>query len=293
MDDRISRACHEWYHEAKQLHNLLAPSSRTGSNTNAYESLIYGMISTLFQASSELPKSFQYDLKRLERIRSDMQDLVNLKMCLRVFDDLHSCIMSERPAFLSSDAHAELQWRILALVDEQGDDEDPWQMSSADVALEITRAACISSRQPAVPLPDWLIQNVHIRLGELISGQTPEFAFIWDTLQKELAVEAVRYAQVFNSMTPLTMSEAQQQWQQRRAQKNISRPLPDMEDIARRLAHVGILHWKVWASLVYLDDIEQASTELPALISPRTETPAGDSTEVLSDVSSSVEMMVE
>jgi len=36
-----------------------------------------------------------------------------------------------------------------------------------------------------------------------------------------------------------------------------------MEDIATRLAHLGVLHWRVWADLVYLRDFQNMSLDDP------------------------------
>jgi T-complex protein 11 len=253
------------------------------------------MVATLFATPGAcvLPRSFQFDLKRLERLRTDMQDLIHLKMGLVVFDELRFWLAPRQPVSLYTNGYIELQSRLLAIVDEQPDDGDPWQTSLADVSLEITRAACTFCGHSEVAIPDCLIQSTFLRLNELLSGQTPESTLIWESLQEQLTSRTIHHAQVFNEMTPLAVSEAQQQWQQQQEQKTTFRPLPDVEDIARRLAHVGILHWKIWANLVYLDDAEDASSELLSMISLPSNTQMMDHTAMISDALNSVGMMVE
>ena len=290
------KSCRAWYDGARKQHSLwLLASSTATTSLDGYASLIHSMIATLSAIPSTcvLPKSFQFDLKRLEQLRTDMQDLIHLRMGLLVFDELHSWLASGNPVSVSSDTYAELQSRILALVDEQPDDGEPWQISSADVALEITRAACASCGHSEIVVPDCLIQSTFLRLDQLVSGQTSESMLIWRSLQEDLTSKAIHYAQVFNNMTPLAISDAQQHWQQQQEQKVGFRPVPDIEDIARRVAHVGVLHWKIWANLVYLDDVEETPLELPSLITLPSDTQTGDRTAVTSGISNSLEMVVE
>ncbi len=297
MDGKLdSRSCRDWYHEARQRHSFWLLSSNTAARIDAYASLIYGITATIFATPDLciLPKSFQFDLKRLERLRTDVHDLIHLKTSLVVFDELRSWLASGQPLPVSSNTYAELQSRISAIVDEQSEDGDPWHISTADVALEITRAACTFCGRSEIVVPDCLIQSTFLRLNELSSGETPESTLIRGSLQEELTSKAIHHAQVFNDLTPLAMSEAQQQWQQQQQESKTSfRPLPDIEDLARRLAHVGILHWKIWANLVYLDDTEEASQELPSLISRPSDAQKGDHNPMVSDVSNIVKMVVQ
>lgn len=296
MDGKIhSRPCRDWYDEARQRYNSWLLCSSSATNLDGYANLIHGIINTLCLDSNigVLPKSFHYDLKRLEIVRSDLQDLAYLKMCVVVFDELRFWLTSGCPNTVSSATYAKLQSRVLAIVDEQPDDADPWKTSSADVALEITRAACISCGYSEVSIPNCVIECTCHRLCEFFCRQTSECTLLWGPLQEELTVRAIHHAQIFNEMTPLAMSQAQQQWQQQHEQKTSFRPLPNIEDIARRLAHVGILHWKVWAKLTYLDDVGNATPEMPKLVSPVSDRQTEEGRRKISTISSSMEMLVE
>lgn len=297
MDGKIDvGSCRVWYDRARQLHTSWLLSTNTAPNQDASASLIHGMTAALLSMPDNcvMPKSFQCDLKRLERLRSDMQDLIHLKMGLRVFDELHFWLASGQANPVSPNAYTKLQSRILAIVDEQPDDVDPWQISSADVALEITRAACTLCGYSEEAIPDCVIQSTYHRLNELICGQTSECALICDSSRAEFASRAIHHAQTFAEMTPLAISESQQHWQQQQQEQKTSfRRLPDVEDIARRLAHVGILHWRIWANLVYLDDAEEAPAEQPTLINPSSYMQRGERRDVISDVHNCVGMLVE
>ena len=290
-----SRLCRDWYDEARQRYSFWLQSSSSATNLDGYGSLIHGIIDTLFATPTTgvLPRSFQFDLKRLEKVRSDMQDLAHLRMSLLVFDELQLWLMSGKPNTVSLATYSKIQVRILAIVDELPDDTDPWKTSSADVALEITRAACTSCGCPEAAIPDCVIQSTYHRLNALFCRQTAECALLWGSLQEELACRAIHHAHNFNEMTPLAIFQAQQQWQQQQEQKTSFRPLPNIEDISRRLAHVGILHWKIWAVLVYLGNADNASSEMPNLVSPLSDTQTEDGRAMSSGVSSPVRMLVE
>lgn len=194
-----------------------------------------------------------------------MEDLVHLKVALLVFDDLRSWLAPGQGASASSETYAELQARILAIVDERLYEGEPWQACSADVALEITRAAWAISGHSQMAVPDRLIQCTRQRFDSTISGQTAQSVQIWESVQEDLTNRAIRHAQIFNDMTPLAIADAQHQWQQLQERKPCLRPLAEVEDISRRVAHLGILHWKIWANLVYLKDGEEGFPELESL----------------------------
>ena len=297
MDGKIdSTSCRDWYQEARRRRSLWALNiSSAAVKVDGYPSLIQAIIAALFGMWSNctLPESFRFDMKRLEQIRSDTQDLIHLRMAVLVFDELRFWLTSGRANPVSPEISLRLQSRILAIVDEQADDEDPWQTSSADVALEITRAAHTICGCAEVVIRDAVIQRAHLRLNELGLGGTSECALIMDTLQEDLTTKAIHHAQVFSDKTPLEMLEAQQRWRQQRERNTNFHSPPDIEDIARRVAHVGIVHWKIWANLVYLDGTEGTLGELPNLINPPSDQYARDCTGVTSALPDSVEMAVE
>lgn len=296
MDGKVApELCRDWYDRARQRHLSWSSSFSTPTNEDVHASLVHGLIASFFAVPGTfaLPKSFLYDLKRLAKLRVDTHDLAHLRMCLIVFDELRSWLGSGQATPISSKVYTQLQSRILDIVDEQTEVGDPWQISSADVALEITRAAYEFCGHSQVVVPDCLIQSTLCRMNDLVSGHTSQGMFIWESLQDDLTFKAIHHAQIFNDMTPLAVSNAQQQWQQRREQRTSFRPLPEIEDIARRVAHVGILHWKIWANLVYLDDGEVASSELGSLVDSLTESQPGDRATVLTNVMNPVAMVVE
>jgi T-complex protein 11 len=296
MDGRIDpRPCRSWYDEARQGYSSLLHSSNIQTSLNTHDSLIHGVITTLFSASElcALPKSFQFDLKRLERLRTDLQDMIHLKMSLLVFDELRIWLTSGQATSVPCNTYTELQSRILAIVDEQPNDDVPWQASSANVALEIARAACAFCGHSEVIIPDRLIQRTFSRLSQLICRQTYESNLRWESAKDDLMSRTTHYARIFNDMTPLAMSEAQQQWQQQQEQSHDFWRLPDIEDIGRRLAHVGILHWKIWANLVYVGDGQESPPELPRLVSQPSHTKSDERAAMMSDLHSSTELVVE
>jgi hypothetical protein len=50
------------------------------------------------------------------------------------------------------------------------------------------------------------------------------------------------------------------------ASLNDSHEERSIEDIATRLAHLGILHWRVWGKLAYADDIDQMSLDISSSV---------------------------
>jgi hypothetical protein len=58
-------------------------------------------------------------------------------------------------------------------------------------------------------------------------------------------------------MTTLAISETQRHWHERRKETQPWRNMPETGDMARILAHMAVLHWTVWADLVYLEQEQE------------------------------------
>jgi hypothetical protein len=82
------------------------------------------------------------------------------------------------------------------------------------------------------------------------------FALTANRFHAKLEERTFAHAAIFQKQSPLQISEAQKRWQQRRHDEKLWRA--DIEDVARRVAHIAVLHWKIWAGLVYLEGEEEA-----------------------------------
>lgn len=141
---------------------------------------------------------------------------------------------------------SKLRRSILAIVDDASGNKR-WQRSCSDIALELLRLT--PSHNDLSRLESQL--NLHLCNPTSSVFQTSE-SHILAELYPLLSELAARYA-------PLTATQLFEV-------ATSPRPLPyqaqvprhALSDVAKQMAHIGILHWRVWSPLAYLVDPDEA-----------------------------------
>ena len=124
-----------------------------------------------------------------------------------------------------------------------------WETQIEDVAMEMTQAAYIVCELGNYQIPD---EDYECAIGFLKQAFADKYDLVADAFHARLERMTFDHCAIFQDKTPLQMSEDQKQWEQARNDNKTWRA--DAEDIARRVAHMSVLHWRVWAGLVYLRD---------------------------------------
>ncbi|KAK2763956.1 hypothetical protein FQN54_009575 [Arachnomyces sp. PD_36] len=236
---------------------------------NPVATLFHGLFDLLlsFDHPTSFPETFHFDTERLLQLRVDLQDLINLEICYYILDSLLSRQGRHHP--LQPQIYANLQSRILTLLENSdngyGSHKEPcWQSNIGSIALEIGRAACIVCGCPSIP--DEVIIVIEKTLDSCFSRDSELFQYYQKSIRDRLEVATFTLAKKYMHMSPLAICESQrarpgfttgqgqmppppppQHQQQTLQQLRYS----DHEGIARRLAHIGVLHWRVWAPLLY------------------------------------------
>lgn len=247
----------------------------------------FGPVATLFQGlfdflldfdhPTNFPETFQFDTERLLQLRVDLQDLISLEICYYILDGLLSRQGRNHP--LQPQVYANLQRRVLSLLEDNDDyrashKEPCWQSNIGSIALEIGRAACFACGCHSIP--DDVINVIEKTLRACFSGNSAMFQHYQKSVRDRLETATFTLAKDYMHMSPLAICESQrarpylnsgqgqipppppppppQQHQQTPQQFRYA----DYDAIARRLAHIGVLHWRVWAPLLYAR--EEAAT---------------------------------
>ena len=192
----------------------------------------------------------------MNQIQEDAQDIIFLHISVHAFNSFVCSRFGKR--MVRPRTYATLQRRITTIVedDDSGTRNDSWQAQIEDVAMEITRAAYVECGHAHLPIPDDDFEFTTRHLERAISQS---FSSLANELHAKLEEMAFTHASVFQDQSPLQISEAQKHWQQSRQENELWRA--DPEDIARRIAHIAVLHWRVWAALVYLKGDEDYMIE--------------------------------
>lgn len=218
--------------------------------------LIHGILKQCTHAEkiSKLPDTLAYDRLRIRQLQEDVQDLIYLRICVQVF----RTFLRQRLDTVSQRPSATLQCRITTIIENDDSDSrhESWQAQIEDVAMEITRAAYADRglQHCTIPGDDFEWTTTHLK-----GAFENEFGLLAKEFHAKLEARTFAYAAIFQKRSPLQISEAQKRWQQRRHENRLWRA--DLEDVARRVAHVAVLHWKIWAGLVYLEGEEEEVAE--------------------------------
>ncbi|KIV85249.1 hypothetical protein PV11_00971 [Exophiala sideris] len=256
-----AQASKQWYQETvRRHHECSRPNASPPTPTPG--ALIHGLVELCLSPESVIPETLKHDQARLMTIRDEIQDMLHLKMSLSMFDHLVKQILGAQstPNFTLEARRRQtrdlLQNRIMDLTDgtvaQHKSTTEVWSQNHRAIAVELTRAAWNACDQD----PSLLARIDFDKIaGDLLARfrseeDDPAVARSIGTLLEKATKE---HAKRFHKMTALTISENQRQWHQLRQRKQQWRNLAGIEDMARMLAHVAVVHWRVWADLVYLE----------------------------------------
>jgi T-complex protein 11 len=184
----------------------------------------------------------------MRQLQEDIQDMVYLHICIQAFNSFLRQRFGTRIVALKT--YATLQWRVTTIIenDESESRSESWQAQLGDVAMEITRFAYAECGLEDSEIPD---DDFERTTRDLQGAFTHTFGSLANELHARLEERTFAHAAIFRERSPLQISEAQKQWQESRQDGKLWRA--DVEDVAKRAAHIAVLHWKIWAGLVYLE----------------------------------------
>lgn len=213
--------------------------------------LFQGLTDTLLQFHSPregFPETFVFDSDRLWQLRSCLQNLITLDICWFIFE---SYIHTQK-RYLSAPAqtYASFRSRIGSLMEENEDcprGSARWVKNVRGIALEIARFACAACCGDSMVL-DAVIAPIEATLEWHLSNESSElFQYFQNSLRQKLLASTFVFAKKYLNMSPLAICESQRSYTHSTSQQHY-----DMERISMRLAHIGVLHWRVWAPILYV-----------------------------------------
>ncbi|KAJ4294387.1 Protein SOSEKI 1 [Kalmusia sp. IMI 367209] len=262
-------AAQEWWTFAVQEFQQLYPS--TMSNTPRTQSEIFAraVVSDLFSRNSqqeqrELPDTFYLDFDRLRVLRSEIEDLVHFDICFTMFEQL----LKEfgYSGTVSDGTKCHLRSSLAAIIGEGvGQGLYSWMCNSEPLSLEIYRQAqLIAGRTPVFSYNT--LQNANQRLRSLFVITYASHASTLETAMVQQILSCVNKhhtsspTELYNSLVvalppPISMQSFVP-----------SAPVTDtfsfsintshdrFHDLAKRISHLVILHWRVWATIAYVQE---------------------------------------
>lgn len=268
-----------WYLAARDqvLREEAEKNSETGRpDFKPLKALFSGIIDHLvrFQPPAAFPETFLFDSERLWQMRSTIQNLINLEIAWYMFESyVHT---QKRYLSAPSDTYSTFRSRIWSLMEDvmegegqiEGHDPDlrggtRWLQNVRSIALEISRFACAACGLDTI-VADEVITPMEAALEWHLSNESELFCYFQNTIREKVTIATLASARRFLPLSPLGICEAQRPSLASSTgpafppSTNSSQPLSpqqcDIERVAMRLAHMGVLHWRVWAPLLYLRD---------------------------------------
>lgn len=253
-----------WFTNEQQARGL---SSRSCTFTAAITDLIV-------QTAESLPPTFTLDYIRLRTLQADFQSLKSRAACLQTLKAMLKSLgwNGAIPQCSYDDFFA----RISVLISDEALKPDQSE-TIGDVTLEVVREAyklCEISKLPTAEDLDFA-ENY---LRDSWEGKNRVFAEVKSSLCEQLHNLVEEEVEAIGNLTPVQI---------------INRYAPEGSELvteqvellrmAQKIAHIAVLHWRVWASIVYKQAVGHRFQEgsvsqvRSSFSSPNTTRPSSDS----------------
>ncbi|KAJ0419938.1 T-complex protein 11-domain-containing protein [Aspergillus carlsbadensis] len=209
--------------------------------------LLQGLSEILLQFDNPegFPETFIFDSDRLWVLRACLQNAINLEICWYI---LERYVQSHKRHIPSPERTcATFRSRVGTLMEENEDcarGSPRWLKNVRSIALEIARFANMACCGD-VRIEDDVIERM---LEWNLSNDDDLFRASRDILRQKLLYATFGLAKRYLNMSPLAICEAQRH----SPHGSFDQQHYDIERIATRLAHIGVLHWRVWAPILYV-----------------------------------------
>ncbi|KAL5437621.1 hypothetical protein PMIN05_006137 [Paraphaeosphaeria minitans] len=236
------------------------PVNRTGLDMFA-QAVVSNVFSPDIQGN--LPDTFYLDYDRLGALKSEIEDLVYFEICFSMFNKLRRELGHD--VALSSAARHRLRSSLTAIMGESMSyGSKSWNNNSESLSLEIYRQAQVTAGRS----PVFDHQSLQATNEYLCSLFCNTFASHASTL------EATIFPQIFSSIHKHSNSSPTELYN-----SLVTSPPPNstppfipapptndtfsfynntpqdrVGDLARRISHIVLLHWRIWAPITYLQD---------------------------------------
>lgn len=269
-----------WYiaarEKAREEDAQKSPAALTEDNIRPLEALFRGIADQLlqFDPPTDFPETMLFDSERLWQLRSTIQNLVNFEIAWYIFESyVHT---QKRYLSARDETFSTFRTRIWSLMEDRSDvdtssdeDNDPdsrggkrWTQNVRCIALEIARFACAACCLDAV-VADEVISPIEAALEWHLSQETDLFRYFQTSVRDKVLTSTLAYARKYLPLSPLAICESQRTPPQSStgpvslstsssSEQSLTSQQYDVERIGMRLAHMGVLHWRVWAPILYL-----------------------------------------
>ncbi|KAK7181547.1 cAMP-mediated signaling protein sok1 (T-complex protein 11) [Paraphaeosphaeria sporulosa] len=258
--------------ERLQVHHAPAtkPVNRTGLDMFAQ-----AVVSNAFSRDTrqELPDTFYLDYDRLRALKSEIEDLVHFEICFSMFNKLRKDLGHD--VALSNAARHRLRSSLTAIMGESiGHGSQAWIYNSESLSLEIYRQAQVmAGRSPIFGHHSLQATNEYLR-SLFYNTFTSHASTMEATLLPQVLSSIHKHSnssptELYNSLVTLPPPTSTPPFIPAPPTVDTfsfynNTPQDRLCDLARRISHIVLLHWRIWAPITYVqDDASGFVTYLP------------------------------
>ncbi|KAF9693528.1 hypothetical protein EKO04_008395 [Ascochyta lentis] len=267
----------KWYGSANEEFSLSCTQQEV--SRRHLEVFVRGVTATLFgkDGRSEFPETLYLDTDRLQIIKAEIEDYVFFEVCLDMFTTLLKQFGCQ--GLSSSTTRKQLVLSLTAIMGSTSVGHGPhqWMANSEALSLEILRQASILACRSTTYDFDNL-SSANQRLRHLFFStfttrarnlEATILPMVLATMEKHKNSSPM---ELFSNLVPNTASPTLPSTQASSASTTdtLSPSIllhPDvrkLSDIANRICHIIILHWRVWGKIAYVQDETAASRSMTA-----------------------------
>lgn len=265
-------AAHRWYTAELERYTQLTTPRQKNTSKVGTAVLVRGIARILFSNDNrcDFPDTFYLDYDRLRTLRSEIDYNIYFEICFDLFGQLSNDFGFS--GIIPSTSKQALRTSLAAIMgDYCSSSPSPWWMNSEHISAELIRQALIlSNRTPKYNSRILEDTNRTLRamyetsyekhsniLKKLVTEQT------LPSIQRNLSSSPMDLYNTFVSVSSSSSSRLSPVANPSGAGELTPSPQPDhVTNFSNRLAHILILHWRVWGDMVYLTEEESSSDEI-------------------------------
>lgn len=263
------RSARTWYARTHTLSNLSTLNSATSQQAKTWQ-FMKGLVDLIRPSNpnSVFPDTFLLDKDHLAVLRTYLGDIVNLDICIQTCQELYKtrgrCAIPcndnpgrsfSTPSFHCPTCRENVRNRLRGIIGHSTTSEK-WAKLTPSLALEIGRAA-----GPPFSCPS----DVQSKLERHLSSSSSEvYQDAELRVMKQLSAQLYSLVETYQPLTCLEIFNRTAGREERLVGISSSQAVDsrdNIREIASEIAHIGVLHWRVWAPLVYLNPTELPGNE--------------------------------
>ncbi|KAF1928778.1 uncharacterized protein M421DRAFT_62514 [Didymella exigua CBS 183.55] len=271
----------KWYHSASAEFGPVCSTQRDPSRLHL-EVLVRGVIATLFgeDGRSDFPEAMYLDIDRLQIIKAEIEDHIFFEVCLDMFATLLKQFGFQGPSL--SVTRQQVVSSLTAIMGESSVGYGPhqWMANSEALSLEILRQASTLAGRATMYDYDNMSRANRLLRHLFFSTFTTQARNLESAVLPIILATIEKYStsspiELFNNLVPATtttttlpsVNPSQSTVPDTFSFHRLLHPdTHKLSDIANRISHITILHWRIWSKIAYIQDdaSESRLTSTPA-----------------------------